>query len=75
MRNSRERIIVECFFCNEKKEPSFLEFEILEKFVSERGKIMARVRSGLCSKHQRKLTNEVKRARYLALLPFVVRPE
>lgn len=65
----------ECFFCKEKKEPNFLESEILGRFTSERGKILSRGRSGLCSKHQRKTTTEVKRARYMALLPFVVTPE
>ena len=64
-----------CFFCKEKKVPSFLESELLSKFTSERGKIMPRSRSGLCSKHQRRLTTEVKRARYIAFLPFIVRPE
>jgi len=65
----------ECFYCKENKTPSFLEPEILSKFTSERGKIQARGRSGLCSKHQRKVTSEIKRARYMALLPYVVRPE
>lgn len=65
----------ECFFCKEKKSPAFLEYEMLSRFISERGKITARSRNGLCSKHQRKLTTEVKRARYMALLPFVVRAE
>ena len=65
----------ECFFCKEKKEPDFLENEILSKFVSERGRILARERTGLCAKHQRKFMKEVKRARFLALLPFIVRPE
>lgn len=66
---------VECFFCKEEKNPYFLEEGVLLRFVTERGKIQARARSGLCTKHQRKLTREIKRARYLALLPYVVRPE
>lgn len=65
----------ECFFCKEKKEPNFLESDILARFTSERGKILSRGRSSLCSKHQRKLTSEIKRARYMALLPFIVTPE
>lgn len=73
-RKSKE-IIKDCFFCKEKKIPSFLEYEILSRFTSERGKIFARTRSGLCGKHQRQLTNEVKRARYIAFLPFLVKPE
>ncbi len=65
----------DCFYCKADKNPYFLEQDLLSKFISERGKIQPRSRSGLCSKHQRKFTTEVKRARYLALLPFVVRPE
>lgn len=65
----------ECFFCKENKEPDFLATDILTRFISERGKIQSRGRTGLCSKHQRKLTTEVKRARYMALLPFVARAE
>lgn len=64
-----------CFFCKEKKNPDFLEFEILSQYLSERGKINPRARTLLCAKHHRALTHEVKRARYLAFLPFVVRPE
>jgi small subunit ribosomal protein S18 len=60
-----------CFFCNEKLEPSFKEVANLSRFVSERGRIVGRDRTGVCAKHQRKLTAEVKRARHLALLPFV----
>lgn len=65
----------ECYFCKEKKNPDFMDFEILRKFISERGKIQGRQRTGICSKHQRKITVAVKRARLLALLPFVVRAE
>ena len=65
----------ECYFCKEKKNPDFMESEILKKFISERGKINSRQRSGICSKHQRKLTTAIKRARLVALLPFIVRAE
>lgn len=65
----------ECFFCKERQNPSFLNQEILSRFTSERGNISPRVRTGICAKHQRKLTREVKKARYLALLPYVVRAE
>jgi len=74
-RTRKPEIKGECFYCKEKKEPNFLESDTLAKFTSERGKILPRSRSGLCSKHQRKLTSEIKRARYLALLPFIVTPE
>ena len=73
-RNMRE-VAKECFFCKEKKNPDFLDSETLKKFISERGKIQSRQRTGVCSKHQRKLTTAVKRARLIALLPFIVRAE
>lgn len=75
MLNKRNKIKSICFFCKEKKEPDFLEHEILRNFITERGKIPGRSKTGLCSKHQRRLTTEVKRARYIALVPFVVKPE
>ena len=73
-RNMRE-VAKECFFCKEKKNPDFLDSDTLKKFISERGKIQSRQRTGVCSKHQRKLTTAVKRARLIALLPFIVRAE
>jgi small subunit ribosomal protein S18 len=60
-----------CYFCQNDKEPDFADFETLKKFLSDRGKIMSRERSGVCAKHQRHLAKAVKRARLLALLPFV----
>ena len=62
-----------CFFCDEKKTPSFSDTAILQRFITERGKIIARSRSGLCSNHQKSLTSQVKYARHLALLPFIVK--
>lgn len=43
----------------------------LKKFTSVRGKIIHPEKSGVCGKHQRQLTKAIKRARYLALLPYV----
>jgi small subunit ribosomal protein S18 len=60
-----------CYFCKENKTPWYSEVADLQKFVSDRGKIVARTRNGLCAKHQRRLTSAVKHARHLALLPFV----
>lgn len=45
--------------------------EMLKRFMTERGNIIPRERTGLANKQQRKLAREVKRARHLALLPFV----
>lgn len=63
----------ECYFCTEKKDPHFLDNQSLNRFITERGKIIGRLRSGLCTKHQKRLTVGVKHARHLALLPFVAR--
>ena len=64
-----------CNYCKDGKNPDFMNVGELNKFVSERGKIQSRTRTGLCAKHQRKLTDAIKRARYIALLPFTVQPE
>jgi small subunit ribosomal protein S18 len=48
----------------------YKDVEKLRKYVSERGKIMPRRVTGNCAKHQRQLTEAIKRARYMALLPF-----
>ncbi|MFZ5366250.1 MAG: 30S ribosomal protein S18 [Patescibacteria group bacterium] len=61
----------ECYFCQGGVLPDWKNPEILLKFVSERGKILAKLRSGVCAKHQRRLARAIKRARYLALLPFI----
>jgi small subunit ribosomal protein S18 len=50
----------------------YKDVEKLRKYVSERGKIMPRRVTGNCAKHQRQLTEAIKRARYMALLPFSV---
>jgi len=44
---------------------------LLRKFVSERGKILPRRRTGTCAKYQRPLAKAIKQARYMALLPYV----
>lgn len=62
-----------CAYCEAKKEPWFSDTKTLEKFVSERGKILSRARTGLCARHQRRVTTAVKHARHLALMPFVAR--
>jgi small subunit ribosomal protein S18 len=62
-----------CFFCTEEKSPTYTDTISLKKFLSSRGKIVAKLRSGICSRHQRALTKEVKHARHLALLPFTLR--
>ncbi|MHB8621206.1 MAG: 30S ribosomal protein S18 [Chloroflexota bacterium] len=48
----------------------FKDIARLRRFVSERGKIESRRKTGTCAKHQRSLTGAIKRARHMALLPF-----
>lgn len=62
-----------CYFCKGKTSPWYSDVTSLQKFTTDRGKIIARTRTGLCAKHQRRLTVSVKHARHLALLPFVGR--
>ena len=44
---------------------------IVSKYINEKGKIMPRRMTGACAKHQRHIAEQIKRARYMALLPFV----
>lgn len=61
-----------CQFCIDKVELiDYKGHHKLRKFVNDRGKIMPRKNSGACAKHQRVLTVAIKRARFMALLPFV----
>ena len=62
-----------CWYCESESEPDYKETTTLTKFVTERGKIIDRAKSGLCARHQRRVTNAVKRARFIALMPFVIR--
>jgi small subunit ribosomal protein S18 len=60
-----------CSFCEDKIEPSYKNVDALKRKLTERGKILPRRVTGVCAKHQRKLATEVKRARHIALIPFV----
>ncbi|MBI2036653.1 30S ribosomal protein S18 [Candidatus Microgenomates bacterium] len=74
-RSRRIKVVKQnCPFCKQKTEPSFREIEVLRRYVTERGKIIGHARSGICAKHQRKVTAAIKQARILALLPFIVKP-
>lgn len=59
-----------CPFCQKKFDLDFKQPEILRKYISERGKIFGKDRTGLCSKHQRRTAREIKRARFLGLLAY-----
>lgn len=61
-----------CAFCvaNKAKEIDYKNTSVLSRYISDRGKIDPRRRTGTCAKHQRVLALAIKRARHLALLPF-----
>ena len=58
-RKSRKKV---CAFC--------VDISRLRRFISERAKILPRRVTGTCARHQRELTVSIKRARYLALIPY-----
>jgi small subunit ribosomal protein S18 len=60
-----------CKFCTGKYKMDYKDVQVLRRFTSERGKILPRRITGTCAKHQRQLSRTIKRARVLALLPFV----
>ncbi len=60
-----------CQFCQDKvSEIDYKDVARLRRFVTEKGKIVSRRQTGTCAKHQRELTTAIKRARYMALLPY-----
>ena len=75
MRKKQRRVVINqnCVWCQSKKKPDYKEAEELRRFLTDRGKIISRGRTGNCAKHQRQLAREIKRARHLALLPFAAR--
>ncbi len=63
-----------CKFCTEKIDAiPYRDVKLLQQFVAERGKIVPRRLTGVCTTHQRRLTRAIKQARNIALLPFATR--
>jgi small subunit ribosomal protein S18 len=63
-----------CKFCTEKIDAiPYRDVRLLQQFVAERGKIVPRRLTGVCTTHQRRLTKAIKQARNIALLPFAAR--
>ena len=60
-----------CVFCGKDSVIDYKDAAKLRKFISERGKILPRRVTGTCAKHQRALTSAIKRARHVAILPYV----
>lgn len=69
-----KRVAKNCLFCKQKISPNYKETDTLSHYITERGKILPASLSALCKKHQKHLASSIKQARFLALLPFLVRP-
>ncbi|MDR1515737.1 MAG: 30S ribosomal protein S18 [Synergistaceae bacterium] len=70
-RKRRKRRPKVCHYCVDKVDHvDYKESEKLRRYITDRGKIIPRRVTGTCAKHQRQLTRAIKRARFLALLPF-----
>lgn len=66
---SRKKV---CIFCVDKIDSvDYKDVAKLRKYITEKGKIVPRRMSGVCAKHQRIVTEAIKRAREMALLPYV----
>lgn len=63
-----------CYCCTHAiNDVDYKDIRLLQRFVTAYGKIVPRRRSGMCMKHQRMVSQAIKRARIMALLPFIVR--
>ena len=64
----------QCFFCSQNlNEIDYKEVDLLRRFVSSQAKIIDPKHTNICARHQRRLAEAIKRARHMALLPFVSR--
>ncbi|MBI2035762.1 MAG: 30S ribosomal protein S18 [Candidatus Liptonbacteria bacterium] len=64
----------QCYFCSQNlQEIDYKDSDFLRKFTSGQAKIIDPMHTGTCAKHQRRLAEAIKRARFLGLLPFVRR--
>lgn len=65
-----EKVKKSCSFCKEKTNPLYTDIATLKRYINDRGMILAKLKTGACSRHQRAVTREVKYARNLSMLPF-----
>jgi len=71
-RRKRFQEQAKCRFCRGKiQEVDYKDIAVLSKLTTQQGKIFSRKRSGNCAKHQRSAKRAIKRARFLALMPYV----
>ena len=62
-----------CFFCaNAGVKIDYKDIDLMRRFMSDRGKIVPKRRTGTCPKHQRELARHIKKARELALVPYAI---
>ncbi len=74
MQNSLQQKDRYCHFCvNQIDNIDYKDTQLLQRFLSSYSKIRPRRRTGVCAKHQRGLAQAIKRARFLALLPYTTR--
>lgn len=59
-----------CYMCTG-KEINYKDVDILKKYMNDKGKILPRRVTGACAKHQRHIAEQIKYARFMALIPFV----
>ncbi|WP_419161242.1 30S ribosomal protein S18 [Candidatus Palauibacter sp.] len=61
-----------CRFCEGRiPRVDYKDDRMLDRYISDRGKILPRRATGTCARHQRQMATAIKRARYLALLPYI----
>ncbi|HUY69729.1 MAG TPA: 30S ribosomal protein S18 [Candidatus Tyrphobacter sp.] len=62
----------QCFFCSQgSRQIDYKETELLRRFVSNQAKIIDPIHTNICAKHQRMLSQAIKRARFMSLLPYL----
>ena len=71
-KNSAPAAKKQCLFCVEReRNVDYKDPQTLQRFINQRAKIMSPKRTGACAKHQRMVATAIKRARYMALLPYI----
>jgi len=64
----------QCFFCRANVQHiDYKDVDTIRRYMSSFGKIVARKRSGVCSRHQRLISGAIKQARFMALVPYLVK--
>lgn len=66
----KRKVNKKCYFCENNSVPDYKDTLIMRRFITDRGKIVAGGRSGVCSSHQRELSRAIKNARYMGCLYY-----